>query len=175
MPKRLTNQTNAPGGEVAEISWIRPGDPRIAAEQEPLLSALCRYGPQHFGANLGGELRLIHAFSTTIPALVVEAKRELSDVCSPISRYVSYPLEEARRRARPWQLPLLHAGAGLIGAGLRRLGLQRAVYVNNWLLSTNPPLRLTRPQIATLTHWLVGEFSDHAIVYRSVIPRWNPS
>ena len=69
---------------------------------------------------------------------MVEATRELSDVCSPISRYVSYPLEEARRRARPWQRPLLNAGAGLIGAGLRRLGLERVVYVNNWCY---PPTR----------------------------------
>lgn len=105
---------------------------------------------------------------------MVEAKRELSDVCSPIGRYVDYPLEEACRRARPWQLPLLHAGAGLMGAGLTHLGLERVVYVNNWLLSTNPPLRLTRPQIATLTHWLVGEFSDHAIVYRSINPALEP-
>jgi hypothetical protein len=105
---------------------------------------------------------------------VVEAKRELSDVCSPISRYVSYPLEEARRRARPWQLPLLHAGAGLIGAGLRRLGLQRAVYVNNWLLSTNPPLRLNRTQIAALTNWLVSQFSSHAIIYRTINPALEP-
>ena len=143
-------------GDAAAIGWITPGDPRIEAEWEPLLSALCRYGPQHFGANLGGQMRLIQAFGSTIPALVVEAGRELSDVCSPISRYVSYPLEEARRRARPWQRPLLNAGAGLLGNGLRKLGLERAVYVNNWLLSTNPPLRLNRPQIAALTRWLAG-------------------
>jgi len=105
---------------------------------------------------------------------VVEATRELSDVCSPISRYVSYPLEEARRRARPWQRPLLNAGAGLIGAGLRRLGLERVVYVNNWLLSTNPPLRLNRTQIAALTNWLVSQFSSHAIIYRTINPALEP-
>ena len=119
-------------------------------------------------------MRLIQAFGSTIPALVVEAGRELSDVCSPISRYVSYPFEEARRWARPWQRPLLNAGAGLLGNGLRKLGLERAVYVNNWLLSTNPPLRLNRPQIAALTRWLAGEFSDHAIVYRTVNPVLEP-
>ena len=161
-------------GDAAAIGWITPGDPRIEAEWEPLLSALCRYGPQHFGANLGGQMRLIQAFGSTIPALVVEAGRELSDVCSPISRYVSYPLEEARRLARPWQRPLLNAGAGLLGNVLRRLGLERAVYVNNWLLSTNPPLRLNRPQIAALTRWLAGEFSDYAIVYRTVNPVLEP-
>ena len=166
-------QDCAPGGDAA-ISWIRPGDPRIADESEPLLSALCRYGPRHFGDNLGGQMRLIRAFGTTIPVLVAEAGRELCDVCSPISRYVSYPLEEARRRGRSWQLPLLNAGAGLMGAALARLGVERVVYVNNWLLSTNPPLRLNRLQLAVLTSWLAGEFSDHAIVYRTVNPALEP-
>lgn len=156
------------------ISWIRPGDPRIETDREPLLSALCRSGPGHFGANLGGELRLIRAFSTTIPVLVVEAGREFSDVCCPISRYVNYPLEEARRWARPWQLALLKAGADLMRLGLMRLGLEQVVYVNNWLLSTNPPLRLNQPQIEALIHWLAGEFSDHAIVYRTVNPELEP-
>ena len=160
--------------DAGAISWITPGDPRIEADREPLLSALSRCGPCHFGANLGGELRLIRAFNTTIPVLVVEAGREFSDVCSPISRYVHYPLEEARRWARPWQLALLKAGAGLMRLGLMRLGLERVVYVNNWLLSTNPPLRLNQPQIEALIHWLAGEFNDHAIVYRTVNPELEP-
>jgi hypothetical protein len=52
MPGSIGNQDDALGGAAAPIGWIKPGDPRIEAEREPLLSALYRYGPQHFGANL---------------------------------------------------------------------------------------------------------------------------
>ena len=76
----------------------------------------------------------------------------------------------AAGRGRRWTWPLVNAGAGLMGAGLKRLGLERVAYVNNWLMSTNPPLRLNHSQIVALTNWLAGELSDHAIVYRSINP-----
>lgn len=165
---------SGPEADPGAIRWLALGDDRIEPDREPLLSALCRDGPTHFGGNLGGILRLISAFGTTIPLLVVEAGRELSDVCSPIARYVDYPLEEARRRTSAWQWRLLAAAAGGMAAGLECLGLGRVVYVNNWLLSTNPPLRLTGSQIMALTRWLAREFPEHAIVYRTVNPLLEP-
>ena len=67
------NGTPGPGsqnrrcGDGATISWMTPGDPRIEPDREALLSHLSQRGPSHFGANLGGQLRLIRAFGTTIP------------------------------------------------------------------------------------------------------------
>lgn len=54
------------------------------------------------GANLGGQFRLIHAFGTTIPVLVSDAGRELSDVCSPIRRWTWPPLDVAAAERRRW-------------------------------------------------------------------------
>lgn len=156
------------------IHWLAPHDRGIESAGEPLLSALCRQGPGHFGSNLGGRLRLLDAFGTTIPVLVVNEGGELSDVCSPITRYVGYPLEEARRGTGAWRGRLLAAVAGGWGAGLARLGIERVVYVNNWLLATNPPLRLSPARIQALTRWLAGEYTDHAIVFRTVNPMLEP-
>jgi hypothetical protein len=56
----------------------------------------------------------------------------------------------------------------MLGWTLRTFGAGRVVYVNNWLWSTNPVPALTAGEVADLTAFLVREFPDRAIVFRSL-------
>jgi hypothetical protein len=55
----------------------------------------------------------------------------------------------------------------LFGALLRSASIDRIVYVNNWLLSTNPSHGLSAARIAELTSLLTRRYPDSAIAFRS--------
>jgi hypothetical protein len=52
--------------------------------------------------------------------------------------------------------------------------VDRVVYVNNWLLATNPTLRLSAAQITAMTAFLAATYPDAAIVVRTVNPTQDP-
>jgi hypothetical protein len=90
-----------------------------------------------FVANIDAHVETIDAGSLTLPVTVNDATQENAWVCSPLTTYSRYALEETRRVV-PGVLatPL----CGVIGMGdrwLRGADLDRAVSVNNWLISTN--------------------------------------
>jgi len=53
---------------------------------------------------------------------------------------------------------------------LRSGSIDRLVFVNNWLLTTNPSHGLSAAQIAALTAYLTRRYPESAIVFRSINP-----
>jgi len=90
-----------------------------------------------FVANIEAGVEMIEAGSLTLPVTINDATHENAWVCSPLTTYSRYALEETRRVApRVLAAPL----SGVIGAAdwwLRHAELDCAVSVNNWLISTN--------------------------------------
>lgn len=90
-----------------------------------------------FIANIDAQVETIGAGKLALPVTINDATKENAWVCSPLTTYSRYALEETRRVA-PHVLaaPL----CGVIRAAdwwLRRAELDCAVSLNNWLLSTN--------------------------------------
>jgi hypothetical protein len=90
-----------------------------------------------FVANIDAQVETIKAGKLTLPVTINDATQRNAWVCSPLTTYSRYALEEIRRVApRVFAAPL----SGVIGAAdwwLRRAELDCAVSLNNWLLSTN--------------------------------------
>jgi hypothetical protein len=94
-------------------------------------------GPEAYIANAHTALYALRAGPVLLPVTAAEFHLDNSYVCSPYAHYVSYALEEFRALKNPpaeAALRLLFRGLGVY---LRRSALDRVVYVNNWLLSTN--------------------------------------
>jgi hypothetical protein len=99
-----------------------------------------RYTPA-FARNLHSRAELVEVDGLALPATVDEGTHDSAWVCSPRATYSVCAMEEAAR-AVPWlDWPCAIAGAGL-AAVLRYASVDRAVALNNWMLSTNlyPPL-----------------------------------
>lgn len=105
-----------------------------------------------------------------VPVTVTDPPRKRNAyVCSHHNHFIAYARDEL------WELrsPILEAGlsASLVPAGwaLDAAALDRAVFVNNWLLSTNlfPP-GLDQDAVERATRLLAERFDDRAIVWRSV-------
>ena len=104
----------------------------------PLLTRLRDAPAGHFGENLPGRFRIFEIDGTVLPVLVMEPTQPAAAVCSNLSRYVHYPLSEARRQCSGLRLLLLEAGAAGWGLLLSALRVDRAIFINNHLLSHNP-------------------------------------
>ena len=140
----------------------------------PYLSALAAAGPGAFADNVAGTFRLIDAFGTVLPILVCEpVRRPAADICSAVGRYAGYPSSEAAKRVPRAFAPAVRVGFGAWGAFLRVFRMDRVVYVNNWLLSTNPVRALADHQYRQLNAWLRRRYPRHAIVHRTVNPFLN--
>lgn len=110
-----------------------------------------------------------------LPLAIAEPAVHNTDVCSPYSHYVRYTVEELCKR-HPGPARWLFRGAfGAYGALLRACCFDRVLYLNNWLLSTNPHRDLNAEQVDRLTGFLLARFPGHALVQRSINPDLQPA
>ncbi|MGO1072984.1 hypothetical protein [Lysobacter sp. CA199] len=89
-------------------------------------------------------------------------------VCSPRATYGDYATEEAVRYAPPAAAPLLRAAGRGLDGWLRRAGVDRAVAINNWWLSTNLYPRWRERGVARLLHGALQRWPTHAVWLRSL-------
>jgi len=158
---------------VAQIVWPETADGYYARRY---LLPFLRDGPQRYIRNVyNTELLVAQVGETILPLTVTDFHPDNSYVCSPYSHYVSYGgYEEVHRLDNPAAEALIRAALHPVAWYFRRAGLDRVVYVNNWLLSTNLYPRLDEANIRALAQALPEQFPDRTIVFRSVDERANP-
>jgi len=125
-------------------------------------------------ANAAGRLAPLAIGSTVVPLVVPVRKRKASYVCSPVAHYVGYPRDELAKLDDPISRVGMQLGLRAAGALCSATRFDDVVYVNNWLLSTNPAPRLSFDDISESTRELTREFRGRAIVFRSVNRRLDP-
>lgn len=104
----------------------------------------------------------------SFPVTINETGGENAWVCSPLTTYSRYALEETRRvvpGALAWPLT---AVIGVADRWLRTVGLDRAVSVNNWLLSTNLYPSADGIDFFAVRDALEARWPGHAIWFRSL-------
>jgi hypothetical protein len=118
--------------------------------------------------NVRADLYIMGIDGMFLPIAVTDFNLDNSYVCSIYNHYISYSLAELATLQNP-ALEAMIAGV-IRGAGLlfQAGQVDRAVYVNNWLLSTNLYGDLTADQIRRITEFLVDRFPDRAILWRSL-------
>jgi hypothetical protein len=123
---------------------------------------------QHFVRNIDARVESISLGGLPFPATINNIDSENAWVCSPLTTYSRYALEETRRlipRALAWPL------RGLIGTvdhWLRHVGFDHAVSVNNWLLSTNLYPSTENIDFPAMREALKSRWPRHAIWFRSL-------
>jgi len=139
----------------------------------PYLDRMAREGPGAFIDNAPVEMCLLYAWDTVLPIVVVEPAPGLPDVCSPVARFAGYPSMEVEKRGRSWVRPWLTSALRSYGGLMRACRAERSVYVNNWMLATNPAALLSVDRYRRLNTFLQQRYPAHAIVYRTVNPHLN--
>jgi hypothetical protein len=138
----------------------------------PMLTALISEGPRPFIANVAAEVSALAAGGAVMPLVRVDAEPPSPNayVCSPTTHYVDYARREVELElaGSPALRALLPPLLGALRPLLRWSRVERIVYVNNWLLSTNLYPALNAATLATIRDGLVASYPDHTIVFRSL-------
>lgn len=138
-----------------------------------VLTALASHGTRRYIANVAAEMQVVVTGDAVLPVAVVDGQIRLpfaSYVTSPTVHYVDYALREmeVEMPGRPWLRRLASPLLESLRSLLARARAERAVYVNNWLLSTNLYPALQASHVRDLRDALVRRFPDHLLVFRSV-------
>lgn len=121
-----------------------------------------------FAANLHTQVETLTAGEAMFPVTVNDARPGNAWVCSPHTTYGDYALEEALRYAPRWLSPALTALGRGSDAWLRSARIDRAVAINNWLLSTNLYPSLQAAPLESLLQQALARWPDHAVWLRSL-------
>lgn len=123
---------------------------------------------QPFITNVQTEVDALDVGGVLLPVTVNDAEPDNAWVCSPLTTYASYAVEEIDRLGHPWLTAPLRMLAGGVGHALRRAKIDRAVAVNNWLVSTNAYPDLRSLDLDKLLDAARDRWPTHALWFRSL-------
>lgn len=119
-------------------------------------------------ANVQCEVDAVQAGGVVFPVTVNGDEPDNAWVCSPLTTYGRYAVEEVDRLGRPYLAAPLRALARGAAAWLRRADIDRAVAVNNWLVSTNAYPRLSDVDLNSVVAQVRERWPSHAVWFRSL-------
>ena len=133
-------------------------------------------GPQTYIQNVHRtQLMLVKVDDVIIPITISDFHPDNTYTVSPYSHYVSYGgFEEVKHLNNPPVEALIKFTMNPVAWYFRRAELDKVVYVNNYLLSTNLYPSVSSEQLSAVGEALIGWFPDRVIVFRSVDQRKNP-
>lgn len=147
----------------------------VACDGERLSQCMRSFAAIHDGCGVHALIPNVHARVETLstaagplPATVHDAGAGDAWICSPRSTYVDYAAQEAQRYMHvglgPWTTRVIAS----IGTAVEWSGLDRAVALNNWLLSTNlyPPLGSI--DLSSLMSEAVKRWPGYTLWFRSL-------
>ncbi|MBP1993229.1 GNAT family N-acetyltransferase [Paenibacillus eucommiae] len=121
--------------------------------------------------NVSTSLHVLRLSSCVLPITVNEKEYANSYVCSPYTHYVSYAKQELYLlKSRPAEV-LLSGLLDAVGLLLKATRFNKAVHINNWLLSTNlfPDLQeLPEQEVEDAVAQLLASFPQHTLIMRSL-------
>lgn len=139
------------------------------------VAAFRAHGTPALIANAACEVMLLRDGDIRLPVTSDDGRRGLSYVSSPHSTYVLYPRDEIALMGLGGVRPAAEAVLGLIAGLLRVTRLNRAVHLDNWLLSTNLHGDWDGTGLARMRAALAERFPDHFTILRSVDPWTCPA
>jgi hypothetical protein len=123
---------------------------------------------QPFISNVQTEVDAIEAGGALFPITVNDAEPDNAWVCSPLTTYASYAVEEVQRLGHPMLTAPLKGLARGVSHWLRHASIDRAVAVNNWLVSTNAYPDLSDVGLDDVLAEAMRRYPTHAIWFRSL-------
>jgi hypothetical protein len=137
-----------------------------------IAAAFARTGTQAFIANATSRMMLVQSGPYALPVTVDDGGYGRSYVASPHSAYVLYAREEMDIVGLTKGRRLANMALGGLDALLRMARINRAVHVDNWLLSTNLHGDWNGAGLADIRRLLAGRFPTHFLILRS-LDEWS--
>lgn len=151
---------------LAMIDW--PKTPEAALVRQ-YFTPILEKGTSHYFTNIDADIRLLKCDDKVIPILIVHNDYSNSYVCSPYDHYISLGLESIEKLKNPLPKKLASLGLKTLGKILKAGEVNKIIYVNHWLLSTDLyPKNISYSDISAITRFLKTQFPSYAIAFRSI-------
>lgn len=157
--------------DAAAIPWPQTPDGEYARRY---LAPLLHDGPGAYVENAHAKVWVARVADAVVPVTVNQPHPDNSYVVSPYAHYFAYGGEELRRIESAWLRAACRAALTPLQGAYRWTHFDEAVYVNNWLLSTNLYPALSPDSLAALHAALLETFANRPIVFRSLDACGNP-
>lgn len=132
-------------------------------------------GSKHYIDNVETTMMALHIDSYVLPVTINDSEYENSHVCSPYTQYVTLALKKLLEIENVFLRVPLASLVRMVKGFFLKGKLNKAVMVNNWLVTTNLYPELNEKQINAITQELKSKFPEHAIIFRSVHDFGNKS
>ena len=136
------------------------------------MAALAQDGVGRFIANASSTPMLLSLGDRALPVTVDGGGYGRSYVASPHSAYVLYAREEIGLVGMAGGRRIAHAALALLDPLLRAADVNRAVHIDNWLLSTNLHDGWDGAGLPAIRRLLTERFPRHLLILRS-LDRWS--
>lgn len=142
-----------------------------------LLSAWIQQGTLSYIENIDAQVQVLQAGELVFPLVKSnpQARIQNSYVCSPVCHYLDYAREEVRLEMA--RQPILRQGLESLINTLKNafvpLGFDQALYVNNWLVSTNLYPRFELDSLKAIRDFLLRAYPTQALIFRSLNAELN--
>ena len=158
---------------ISKLEWPSTPDGDYARRY---LLLMMQGDPQAYIRNVyNTQLMLVKVDDVILPITVSDFHPDNTYTVSPYSHYVSYGgFEEVKHLNNPPVEALIKLIMNPVAWYFRRAELDRVVFVNNYLLSTNLYPSVNSDQLSAVSEALIDRFPDRVIVFRSVDQKKNP-
>lgn len=147
-----------------EIEWKKYDEGELIRNYfSPLMN-----GTKQSISNVQTEIGFVALDHLLLPYTINQEEYENSYVCSPYNHYIIYTKEELRMLQNPPLEKVLGMVVNAIGLFAKKIEMNKVIYVNNWLISTNLFSKAGIEQIRKITEALVKKYPNHLIGFRSV-------
>ena len=143
-------------------------DACFSAQAEAFATLHAGVATRGFVANIHARVETIEAGNVTLPVTINDSTHENAWVCSPLTTYSRYALEETRRVAPRMLSAPLEGVIHVADWWLRRAQLDCAVSVNNWLISTNLYPATRGIDFSALAASCQSRWPRHSVWFRSL-------
>ncbi|MEM8631902.1 MAG: hypothetical protein AAGF74_11735 [Pseudomonadota bacterium] len=139
------------------------------------LTQMVEKTPVSLAENAAGvTARVLRVDETVLPVLVSDGRAGKASVLSPFAHHVLYPVHEISRRSKLLGPRALHVILSPL-TGLLKVGaIDKAVFVNHWLLSGAPVPDLPPSSWTGVITMLQAEFPSHGLIVQDVKPELAP-
>lgn len=134
------------------------------------LEALLCDQPERFIANVHENFAVARVGRHVVPLVINDGEGRACYATSPSGFYVEYASDFVAGLESSFKRWALLALLGALRAVCRKLRMDRVVYLNNWLLPTQPAWALTPEDTHALIHNLVPRFPDHGFAIKGLSP-----
>ena len=151
-----------------EIEELDRHDPYRHSIECKFVKDMLQQGPRAFVSNARVTARALQIEGRVIPLILSDDRMGDSSVCSLQAHYVESPSSQLTQLGKRYESVLARPFLALLRRVIRAGRLGRVVYLNDWLLTTNPQTHFDGRQISEATSMLTSAFPDRALIFRSV-------